>query len=394
VNVDLTPDAQEAAFVTQARDWLARNIPSVPLAPPHTDSGVAAHRAWERCLHDAGYGAMAWPQEYGGGGAGPALDWLFTAEYLRARGPERINRLGLGLVGPTIIAFGEEWQKQRWLPPILDCSELWCQGFSEPGAGSDLAAIRTQAIRDGDHYVVNGQKTWTSLAPHADWMAALVRTEPASRRHHGLTFLLIPMRSPEIDVRPLRQLHGEPGFAEVFFTDLRVPVRNALGPEGEGWKVAMTMLRFERAASVGHPARFLRDVDDLVELVRAVGLDSDPVVADALAARHAEARIFATYMDHVLTQRIAGGSLDAGASVAKLYWSELEARIYETVLDVIGPLAEIADAVPGSRAGQDLLRRYWHARASRIYAGTSEVQRNIIAERILGLPREPQWTSV
>jgi len=391
--MDLTPDPVQAAFIDAARHWLADNVPAEPLPPPYTAAGIGSHRAWERRLHEAGYAGMAWPRDYGGAGCGPDLDWLFTTEYVRARGPERINRLGLGLVGPTIIAFGEPWQQQRWLARILDCSELWCQGFSEPEAGSDLAAIRTRATRDGDDYVVNGQKIWTSLATHADWMAAIVRTDPGSRRQRGLTFLLIPMHLPGIEVRPMRQLHGEPGFAEVFFTDVRVPAQNVLGGEGAGWAVATTMLRFERAASVGHPARFLRDVGDLVELVRSVGLDDDPVVADAVAARYAEAHIFARYMEHVLTRRREGESLDASASVAKLYWSELEARIYETALDVVGPLAETADALPGSRAGRDLQRRYWHARASRIYAGTSEVQRNIIAERILGLPREAQWTS-
>ncbi len=388
--MNLTLDDDQIAFRTDVCTWLESNVAQGPLPPIYTREGVSAHREWERRLYQAGYAALHWPREYGGGGADLVTQAVFQEEYQRAGGLQRLNRLGLGLIGPTIIAFGTEDQKLRWLPRILTCDDLWCQGFSEPDAGSDLAGIRTHAVRDGDDLIVNGQKTWTSLSVFADWMFALVRTGDPGARHRGLTFVLIPMTTPGIELRPIRQLHGEPGFSEVFLSDVRVPMGNVIGNLGDGWRVAMATLGFERGTGIGDHVRFTKDVEDLVRLALRANAGEDPVVRDAIAARFAEAQVYRRYMQHVVTKLSAGEDLGSRSSLSKLYWSEMEARIFETAVDILGPFAELDDA-PLALAGDHFHRRYWHARASRIFAGTTEIQKNIIAERLLGLPKEPQW---
>lgn len=390
--MDLTYSPAQTSFRAQARDWLAAHVPAEPLPPPHTAEGVAAHRAWERQLHGAGYAALHWPREHGGGGAGLIEQALFGEEYVRAGAPVRLNRLALGMAGPTVMAFGTPAQQQRWLPGMLSCDQLWCQGFSEPDAGSDLAAVRTRAELDGDELVITGQKVWTSLSAFAQWMFALVRTDPAQQRHRGLTFVMIAMDSPGVELRPIRQLHGEPGFSEVFLTGVRVPLADVVGELGHGWAVAMATLGFERGG-LGDHARFARDVDDLVELAHRAGVADDPVVRDEVAARFVEVQQFRRHVELVTSRLAAGAPTDAQASITKLYWSEMEARIFETALRILGPLAELTPEASLNLAAPGLHRRYWHARAARIFAGTSEVQRNIISERVLGLPREPRWTS-
>ncbi|MGQ0481538.1 MAG: acyl-CoA dehydrogenase family protein [Pseudonocardia sp.] len=391
--MDLTYTATEREFRAEVRDWLAANAPTEVLPPIYTAAGVAAHRIWERTMFDAGYSALHWPREHGGGGAGLIEQAIFGEEYLRAGAPMRLNRLALGLAGPTVIQFGTDQQRRRWLPAMLSCDDLWCQGFSEPEAGSDLAGLRTRAERDGDDFVINGQKTWTSMSAFANWMFAMVRSDPDSSRHRGITFIMVPMDTPGIELRPIRQLHGEPGFAEVFFTDVRVSASNVIGEVGEGWSVAMATLGFERGTGLGDHVRFARDVADLVELARRAGVADDPVVRDEIAARWVEVQQFRRHMQRTATRLAAGGTIGPEASMTKLFWSEMEARIFETALKILGPLAELADDAPDSLAGRGFHRRYWHSRASRIFAGTSEVQRNIISERVLGLPREPRWTS-
>ncbi|CAN5629936.1 acyl-CoA dehydrogenase [soil metagenome] len=388
--MDLTYSPAEAGFRAQARQWLAEHTPTGALPPTYTADGVAAHRRWEQQLLSAGYAALHWPREHGGGGVGLIEQALFGEEYVRASAPLRLNRLALGMAGPTLMAFGTPKQCGRWLPGMLSCAELWCQGFSEPEAGSDLAAVRTRAEIDGDDLVITGQKIWTSLSAFAQWMFALVRTDPAQRRHRGLTFVMVPMDSPGIELRPIRQLHGEPGFAEVFLTDVRVPVANVIGEIGEGWSVAMATLGFERGTGLGDHARFARDITGLVDLARRAGVADDPLVRDEVAARHVEVQQYRRHMQHVTTRLAAGGSIGPEASIGKLYWSEMEARIFETALRILGPLAELTSDASLNLAAPGLHRSYWHARASRIFAGTSEVQRNIVAERLLGLPREPR----
>jgi alkylation response protein AidB-like acyl-CoA dehydrogenase len=378
---------EQAAFRDEVREWLTAHVPHEPLAPQWTPNGLAAHREWERELQAAGYAALAWPAEYGGGGADLATQAIFQEQYILSGAPARLNRMGLGLIGPTLIELGTEEQRAQFLPRILSCEDLWCQGFSEPQAGSDLASLRTKAVRDGDDRVISGQKVWTSLAGFADWMFALVRTNPDAPKHRGITFVLIPMDSPGIDVRPIRQLHGEPGFAEVFLHEVRVPVANVVGAIDDGWSVAMACLGFERGTGLGDHVRFTTDVLGLVDLARQTGVADDPVVRDAIAARYVESQAFRCYMQHTLA-RLSAGDTAVSASVTKLTWSELEARIFATARDVLGERADLADA--GDTAGTNLQRRYWHARGARIFAGANEIQRTIIAERTLGLPKEPR----
>ncbi|MFZ2964647.1 MAG: acyl-CoA dehydrogenase family protein [Rhodoglobus sp.] len=378
-------------FRKEVRGWLSENVPRGPLPPIFTVEGIDAHRAWERALNDAGYAAMHWPAEYGGGGASLLTQAVFQEEYQLASAPERLNRLGLGLIGPTLIEFGTEQQKQRLLPRILDCDELWCQGFSEPEAGSDLAAIRARARREGDELVIDGQKIWTSLSIFADWMFALVRTGELGEGHRGLTFVLIPMSSPGIEVRPIRQLHGDPGFAEVFFTDVRVPVANVVGEIGDGWTVAMATLGYERGTGLGDHVRFTRKVWDLVQLAHRTDQADDTLVRDQVAARYVDSQVFKHFMKNVISRLENGEQLGHEASLVKLFWSEMDARIFETALNILGPDAEL-DPTPHLDASARFHRNYWHARASKIFAGTSEIQRNIISERLLGLPKERRWT--
>jgi alkylation response protein AidB-like acyl-CoA dehydrogenase len=397
--MDLNLTEAQQTFRNEVRAWLRDNAPPEPLPPSHTEAGFRAHRAGERGLHAAGLAAIHWPLAYGGRDADMVDVAIFQEEYARAGVPERINVLALGLVGPTIIVHGTEEQKRRWLPDMLSCDAIWCQGFSEPDAGSDLANVKTTAVRDGNAYVVNGQKTWTSLGRFADWMFALVRTRAgADPRHAGLTTVVIDMRADGVEVRPIVQLNGDPGFAEVFFTDVRVPVANVLGEEHGGWQVAMTTLGFERGTGLGTHVRFSRNVADLVALARATRLDRDPRVRDEIARRYVETEVYRHHMYRTLTRLDRQGEPGPEASLTKLYWSQMEARIFETGMAVLGPLAELTanasvvdDALGGAAAvWEQWQRHYWYARASTIYAGTSEIQKNIIAERVLGLPKEPR----
>lgn len=385
--MDLREKPEQANFRAEVRQWLRRWVPPEALPPVGTAEGLAAHREWEGRLWDAGFSALHWPVEYGGGGADVLTQAVFQEEYVRAGAPERVNRLGLGLIGPTIMSHGTAEQKDRWLPSILSCEHIWCQGFSEPGAGSDLAALGTRAERDGDDFVVNGQKTWTSFGTFADWMFALVRSDSSDSRHRGITYVMIPMDCPGITVRPLRQLHGDVGFSEVFFSDVRVPLANVLGEVGEGWRVAMETLRYERGSALGNHARYTQDVELLVDLVCRQGLDQEVDVRLAVADLYVETQVFRRHMQHVVTRQAAGEDGGHAASITKLYWSEMETRIFETTLDVLGPFAELQQDAPASAFPGRFDRRYWHARAAKIFAGTSEIQKNLIAERLLGLPR-------
>ena len=378
--MDLTLTAQQAEFRDDVRLWLRANVPSPPLDPPGTADGFAAHVAWERTLHAAGYGAIHWPAQYGGRGADVVLQAIFEEEYLLAGGPERVTVVGHNLMGPTLMAHGTPAQQQRWLPGILSAAEIWSQGFSEPDAGSDLAGLRTRAVLDGDTWVVNGQKIWTSYGAHADWIFALVRTDPDAPKHKGITFVAIDLRAEGVDVRPIVQLDGHAGFAEVFFTDVRVTDDMVIGQVNDGWGVAMTTLGFERDAPAAAPARYRRDLDHLIAVARRRGVDTDPAVRDRIGALYARVEGYRGHALRTLSRLAAGESLGSEASVTKLLWSELERDLYETTRELLGP------------EGETLLdpawqNRYWYARAATIYAGTSEIQRTIIAERVLGLPR-------
>ncbi len=397
--MDLNLTEAQQAFRDEVRAWLEANVPREPLEPPSTDAGLAQHRAWEKRLYEAGYAAIAWPKEVGGRDADPIDTAIFAEEYARAGAPERINVLGLGLAGPTLMVHGTTEQQRRWLPRILSCDDIWCQGFSEPEAGSDLANVQTSAVRQGDRYIVNGQKVWTSLGRHADWMFALVRTDRSAAKHAGLTYLVIDMHSPGVEVRPIVQINHDAGFSEVFLTDVEVPLGNVVGAENDGWRVAMTTLGFERATGLGSHVRFSTDLRDLVRLVRAAGAQDDPVIRDAVARLYVETEVYRHNMYRTLTSMARNESVGPEASLNKLYWSEMESRLFATGLEVLGALAELgpkSDAIVAALGadGADVWsrwhRRYWYARASRIYAGTSQIQKNIIAERVLGLPKEPR----
>jgi alkylation response protein AidB-like acyl-CoA dehydrogenase len=396
MDLDLS-DAQQA-FRDEVRSWLADTVPSEPLPPAYTEEGFEAHRGWERRLYDAGYAAIHWPEEFGGRGADLIDTAIFQEEYARAGAPTRINVLALALAGPTIMMFGSEEQKKRWLPEILSCDDIWCQGFSEPDAGSDLANVKTSAVREGDEYVVNGQKIWTSLGRFADWIFALVRTDKDAPKHNGISYLMIDMHSPGVEVRPIVQINGDPAFAEVFFTDVRVPVDQVVGNENEGWKVAMATLGFERGTGLGSHVRFSQNLRDLVSLAKALGLEQDPHVRDGIARLYAETEVYRHNMYRTLSRLAGDKAIGPEASLNKLFWSEMDARIMDTGLRLLGPLGELTaksslvnDAL-GDAAGlwNRWQHQYWYSRAALIYAGTSEIQKNIIAERVLGLPKEPR----
>ena len=378
--MDLTLTPKQEAFRDDVREWLRAHVPTPSPPAPGSAEGFTAHVQWERELHAAGYAAIHWPVEYGGRGADVVLQSIFEEEYLLAGGPERVSVVGHNLMGPTLMVHGTPEQKQRWLPGILSAEHIWSQGFSEPEAGSDLAAIRTRAVREGDGWVVNGQKIWTSYGPFADWIFALVRTDPDAGKHKGITFVAINLRAEGVEVRPIVQLDGHAGFAEVFFTDVRVADDEVIGEVNGGWGVAMTTLGFERDAPAAAPAKYRRDLDDLIAVARRRGLVDDPTVRDRIASLYARVEGYRGHALQTVSRLARGESLGSEASVTKLLWSELERDLYETTRELLGPEAEAA-------VDAEWQNRYWYARAATIYAGTSEIQRNIIAERVLSLPR-------
>jgi alkylation response protein AidB-like acyl-CoA dehydrogenase len=387
----------EERFQREVHDWLVANLPAgwgtpgfnKPEAPADK---VAFMRGWYRKLHDGGWAGLHWPREYGGRGATPIELFLFSEEYMRMGAPAMIDiGVGPGLVGPTLIHHGTEEQKTRFLPAILRGDEVWCQGFSEPNAGSDLANCRTRADRDGDVFRVNGQKIWTSYARHADWCILLVRTDPTAPKHKGLTFLLLDMRTPGITIRPLVEMTGVAWFNEVFFDDVRIPASCMVGGLNEGWNIAITTLAHERGGSAPH-ARLGAELRDLMAVARGLRRDGRPVMADPLVRqRFAQAYIETDIVRLVAYRQVSevmrGGQPGPEGSYLKLLWSETDMRMKDLGIDLEGAYATVdrgdARAVDGGRWQYEYL---W-SRAASIYAGTSEVQRNIIAQRVLGLPR-------
>jgi alkylation response protein AidB-like acyl-CoA dehydrogenase len=390
MDLNLTPDEQR--FRDGLRAWLATHRPAAWQGSLDDSAARRAHfeylRAWQRTLHTGGWAGVAWPREYGGRGATMIEQAVFLEELARADAPERLGTIGEGLVGPTIIALGSEAQKRRFPPAILSGEHIWCQGFSEPNAGSDLAALETRAVRSGDEFVVSGQKIWTSYAHLADWCMLMVRTNPEASRHKGLTCLLVDMKSEGVSVRPLRMLSGDSGFNEVFLTNVRVPVANVLGQIDAGWTPAMVALSNERAnLGTALYVVFKRNLDALVARARAtrrhgMPLVGDPVVRQKLAQADLELEVFRLNTLRSLSRASRGGSAGPEGSILKLYWSEMNQRTAQTALDVLGPEAQQWDLDGGRWAYQ-----YLRSRGNTIEAGTSEVQRNILAQRVLGLPR-------
>ena len=386
--MDLRFTPEQVAFRDEVRTWLAENIPDEPLPSMDTSEGFEAHRQWERVLFDARWSVVNWPEAYGGREVG-LVEWLlFEEEYYASGAPGRVNTNGITLLGPTLFAFGTQDQRDRFLPGMASGDEIWAQGWSEPDSGSDLASIATKAVRDGDHFVLNGQKTWCSRGAWADWLFCLVRTDPGSERHRGLSYLLVPADSPGLERRTVGRLDGEPAFAELFFDGCRVHEANLLGGEGQGWSVAMATTSSERGLNLRAPGRFLAAAARLADLYRRVSAehDVDPGVLDQVvrAWTDADAYRWQTYAAAARLQ--AGGDLGASASMMKVFWSELDVELHATALRLLGSHGELVadDAVDGG----SWMSGYLFALAGPIYAGTNEIQRNIIAERVLGLPRK------
>lgn len=332
---------------------------------------------------------VTWPEVYGGRGC-DLIEWLiFEEEYYRSGAPLRVNANGIFLLGPTLMEYGSDAQKARFLTAMAAGEEMWAQGWSEPNAGSDMAAIRCRADRDGDDFVINGQKIWSTRAVFADWVFGLFRTDPDSERHHGLSKILVPLNADGITVRPIPQLNGLPGFAEIFFDDVRVSADNVVGDVGQGWQIAMATAGFERGLMLRSPARFQQAAKRLVELYRRRRADVlDLSIEDAVVRCYMDAEAYALSTYQTASKLIAGGEIGPEASCNKIFWSEMDLKIHETALNLLGSAAEI---VPESDAElQELgqwLDGFLFAQSGPIYAGANEVQRNIIAERMLGMPR-------
>ncbi|MFQ5477801.1 MAG: acyl-CoA dehydrogenase family protein [Candidatus Binatia bacterium] len=385
--MDLSFTAAEQAFREEARSWLVQNVPEQPLASMDTAEGFEQHRSWERRLNEGRWAMVSWPECYGGRGAN-LVEWLiFEEEYFRADAPGRVNQNGVFLLGPTLMEYGTEEQKLRYLPAMASGEEVWAQGWSEPDAGSDMAAIRASARREGDGYLINGQKTWCSRGAFADWLFGIFRTDPGSKRHHGLSFLLVPLDAEGVRVRPIAQLDGETGFAEVFFDDVRVPLENRLGEENQGWKVAMATAGFERGLMLRSPARYQASARRLIELYCRDQQKTDPCLRDSVVRSwmNAEAYSLSTY--RTASRLLAGGSIGVEASLNKIFWSEMDLSMHETALAILGPRGQLLPRAPAAAGVGEWLDGFLFALAGPIYAGTNEIQRNLIAERLLGLPR-------
>ncbi|MEU8269325.1 acyl-CoA dehydrogenase family protein [Sphaerisporangium sp. NPDC049002] len=379
-------------FREEVRSWLEENLTGEFAGarglggPGREHEGHELRMAWERHLGAARWTCLGWPEEYGGRDAPLDQQVIFHEEYARANAPARVGHIGEGLIGPTILDFGTEEQKRRFLPPIQSGQELWCQGYSEPDAGSDLAGVRTRATLEGGEWVITGQKVWTSLAHVAGWCFVLARTEPGSRRHRGLSYLLVPMDQPGVEVRPIVQMTGTSEFSEVFFDGARTAAADILGAPGEGWRVAMATLGYERGAStLGQQIGFRRELDTVIETAERTGAAEDPVLRDRLVRSWLELEIMRFNALRTMTS-LSAGEPGPEVSIAKLYWSEWHRRLGELAQAVQGREGLVAGGEPYDL--NDLQRLYLFSRADTIYAGSSEIQRDIIAERTLGLPKD------
>jgi alkylation response protein AidB-like acyl-CoA dehydrogenase len=391
--MDFRDTAEEAAFRAELREWFAANLPEgwTERGPARGRLDEKVSKEWSKRLSEAGYAGLTWPKEFGGAGAPYTHQAIFLEESARAETPDHIGVIGLGMAGPTIISHGTDEQKSAHLGKILSGEEVWCQGFSEPGSGSDLASLKTRAEIDGDDYVVNGQKVWSSFAHIADYCILLVRTDKEAAKHQGITYLLVDMHSPGVDVRPLKQITGDPEFNEIFFSDVRVPRKNILGEENQGWKVAMTTLLHERGTlGFALTARLEVLVRKLVELAKEQSVNGhraadDALFRDRIARQWVELQALKFTNYRALTSLVKTGVPGPEGSVAKLHWSESNQRLTKLALEIMGHASQL-DEDDGVWEG------YWQyqqlrSRGNTIEAGTSEILRNIIAERVLGLPR-------
>jgi alkylation response protein AidB-like acyl-CoA dehydrogenase len=393
--VDLRFSAEDEAFREEARAWLTDKLGGEFAVvrgrggPGDEHSLFEERHAWERALGAAGWTGISWPKEYGGRGLSLTQQVIFYEEYARAEGPGRVGIVNEGLLGPTIIAFGNEEQKRRFLPPILKGEEIWCQGYSEPNAGSDLANVQTRAELDGDEWVIDGQKVWTSLAHWSDWCFVLCRTDrDAQPKHRGISYLLVPMRQPGIEIRPIVQITGTSEFNEVFFDGARTARENVVGEVNGGWKVAMGTLAFERGAStLGQQLAFENELREIVEAGRNNGRLRDPVMRQRVADAVIALRIMRMNALRSMSA-LEKADMTPLTAVHKLYWASFHRALGELAVDVLGPDALLADAAPYELSAAQ--RLFLFSRADTLYGGSNQIQRNVIGERSLGLPPEPK----
>jgi alkylation response protein AidB-like acyl-CoA dehydrogenase len=382
--VDLTLSPAEESFRDELRQWVDANNPG--REPAGDESAFEFRRNWQRQLHEAGWAGVSWPKEYGGRGATLIEQAIFNEELARAQAPALANGLGLAMGGPTVIAHGTEEQRQRYLEPILSAEEIWCQGFSEPESGSDLASLKTRAVRDGDEWVVTGQKVWTTFAHHAKWCMLVARTDPDAPKHKGLTYFLMDMEQDAVQVRPLRQITGEAEFNELFIEEARIPNENIVGGEGNGWAVAITTLMHERATlafslQVGVQIALRELVAKARETRGSNGhvASEDPVIRQRLAQLMIEAEVLRLNAYRGLSATMRNGVPGPEGSLGKWHWGEINQSLTELVMDIEGPRAMLTD--------DTWTYRFLRARANSIEGGTTEILKNIVAERVLGLPR-------
>jgi alkylation response protein AidB-like acyl-CoA dehydrogenase len=376
MDLSLSPSEQE--FRDEVRSWLEENHPGP--TPEGDDAGFDFRRAWQRKLNERGWAGLSWPEHYGGSGATLFEQAIFSEELARSSAPQMANTLGLAMGGPTVIGHGTEEQKERYLAPILSADEIWCQGFSEPQSGSDLASLKTKAVRSGDGWVVTGQKVWTTMAHQSKWCMLLARTDPNAAKHRGLTYFLMDMEQDGVETRPLRQITGEAEFNELFMEEARIPDENIVGGENNGWSVAITTLMHERAGlAFALQVSVQIALRELMERARETGAAKDPIIRQRFAQLYAEAQVLRLNAYRGLTKLQAHGAPGPEGSLGKWHWAEVNQSLTELALDLAGPRAQLVD--------DPWTYRYLRARANSIEGGTTEILKNIVAERVLGLPR-------
>ena len=376
--MDLDFDTATEEFRAEVRAFLTEHVPDPPLPSMDTPEGFEAHRAWEHTLADARLSVVSWPAQYGGRDAS-LLQWVvFEEEYFAANAPLRVSQNGIFLLAPTLFAHGTPEQLARILPPMARADEIWAQAWSEPEAGSDLASLRSRAVRTDGGWLLSGQKTWSTRATYADRGFGLFRTDPEAERHRGLTYFMFDLRADGVTVRGIPQLDGEPGFAEIFLDDVFVPDDDVIGAVGDGWRVAMSTASNERGLSLRSPGRFLASAQRVVDLWHTRGSEGDTALSNRVVDAWIGARAYQLHTFATVTRLADGGELGAESSVGKLFWSQLDVALHETALDLLGADGELAG---------DWMDGYLFSLSGPIYAGTNEIQRNVVAERLLGLPR-------
>ena len=392
--MDLTFTPADEQFRVEVRRWLESALQG-PFAklkgrggPGDEEALVDERRKWEQNMAREGWTCLGWPEQYGGRGCTLLQEVIFNEEYARVGGPGRMNHIGETLLGPTLIAFGTKAQKERFLPRIAAVEELWCQGYSEPNAGSDLANVQTKATLKDDHWSVTGQKVWTSHAHWSDWCFVLCRTDPEAPRHKGISYLLVPMHQEGVEIRPIKQMTGTAEFSEVFFDDARTDAKNIVGDPNDGWKVAMGTLTFERGTStLGQQLSFEREFEHLVTVAKEKGAANNPIIRDRLARAFCELKVMRLNALRTLSH-LQHGELSREAMINKLYWATWHRDLGELAMEILGPEGDVAANAPYNLT--PLQRLFLFTRADTIYAGSNQIQRNIIGERALGLPKEPR----